>query len=58
VTFSEEEQKKARLTVAGKMEHYHEIRDSFRIAAARKDLDQIPERLKKYEGYREIEKEG
>lgn len=57
VTFSEEERKKARLTVAGKMEHYHEIRDNFRIAAARKDLDQIPERLKKYEGYREIEKE-
>ena len=56
VTFSEEEQKKARLTVAGKVEHYHEIRDSFRIAAARKDLDQIPERLKKYEGYREIKK--
>jgi multimeric flavodoxin WrbA len=58
VTFSEEEQKKARLTIAGKLEHYLEIRDNFRIAAARKDLDQIPERLKKYEGYREIEKES
>jgi len=58
VTFSEEEQKRARLTVAGKLEHYLEIRDNFRIAAARKDLDQIPERLKNYEGYREIEKEG
>ena len=58
VTFSEEEQKRARLTVAGKLEHYLEIRDNFRIAAARKDLNQIPERLKKYEGYREIEKEG
>jgi flavone/flavonol reductase len=57
VTFSEEEQKKARLTVAGKLEHYLEIRDNFRIAAARKDLDQIPERLKRYEGYREIERE-
>jgi multimeric flavodoxin WrbA len=58
VTFSEEEQKKARLTVAGKLEHYLEIRDNFKIAAARTDLDQIPERLKKYKGYREIEKEG
>jgi multimeric flavodoxin WrbA len=56
VNFSEEEQKKARLTVAGKLEHYLEIRDNFRLAAARKDLDQIPERLKKYEGYKEIEK--
>jgi len=56
VTFSEEEQKRARLTVAGKLEHYLEIRDNFRIAATRNDLDQIPERLKKYEGYREIEK--
>ena len=56
VTFSEEEQKRARLTVAGKLEHYVEIRDNFKIAAARKDLDQIPARLKKYEGYREIEK--
>ncbi len=58
VTFSEEEQKKARLTVAGKLEHYLEISDNFRIAAARKDLDQIPERLKKYEGYGEIEKKS
>jgi multimeric flavodoxin WrbA len=58
VTFSEEEQKRARLTVAGKLEHYLEIRDNFRIAAARKDLDQIPERLKKYEGYREIGKKA
>jgi len=43
-------------TVAGKLEHYLEIRDNFRIAAARRDLNQIPERLKKYERYREIEK--
>jgi uncharacterized Zn finger protein (UPF0148 family) len=56
VTFSEEERKKARLTVAGKLEHYLEIQDNFKRAAARKDLDQIPERLKKYEGYREIGK--
>ncbi len=46
------------MTVAGKVEHYEEIRDNFRIAAGRKDLDQIPERLKKYEGYREIEKKS
>ena len=58
VTFSEKEQERARLTIAGKLEHYLEIRDNFRIAAARKDLDQIPEKLKKYEGYGEIEKKG
>ena len=57
VTFSEEEQKKARLTIAGKLKHYHEIRNNFRIAMARKDLDQIPGRLNKYEYYGEIEKE-
>jgi len=57
MTFSEEEQKKARLTIAGKLEHYHEIRNNFKIAMARKDLDQIPGRLNKYEYYGEIEKE-
>jgi len=55
VTFSEEEQRRARLTIAGKLEHFHEIRDNFRIAAQRDDQDQIPVRLKKYEGYKEIE---
>ncbi len=58
VAFSGEEQKKARLTIAGKVEHYEEIRDNFRIAATRKDLDQIPGRLKRYEAYREIEKKS
>ena len=55
VTFSEEEQKRARLTIAGKLEHFQEIRDNFKTAAQRDDLDQIPLRLKKYEGYKEIE---
>jgi len=54
VTFSEAEQKRARLTIAGKMEHFHEIRNNFQMAAGRDDLDQIPVRLKKYEGYKEI----
>ena len=54
VTFSEEEQRRARLTIAGKLEHIHEIRENFRTAAQRDDLHQIPIRLKKYEGYREI----
>ena len=56
VTFSEEEQKRARLTIAGKLEHFLEIRDNFKTAAQRDDLDQIPIRLKKYEEYKEIGK--
>jgi len=58
VAFSEEEQKRARLTIAGKLEHINEIRDNLRIAMGRKDLDQIPAKLKKYEGYKEIVKES
>ena len=54
VTFSDEEQKRARLTIAGKLEHFHEIRDNFKMAAGRDDPDQIPVRLRKYEGYKEI----
>ena len=53
VTFSEEEKARSRLTIAGKLEHYLEIKDNFRIANSRTDLDQIPDKLKKYEGYRE-----
>ena len=56
VTFSEEEQRRARLTIAGKLEHFHEIVDNFKTAAKRDGLDLIPTRLKKYEGYNEIGK--
>lgn len=55
VTFSEEEQKRARLTIAGKLEHFHEIGNNYKMSAGRDDLDQIPVRLKKYEGYKEIQ---
>ena len=54
--FSEEEQQRARLTIAGKLEHVLEIGENFKTAAQRDDLDQIPVRLEKYEGYREIGK--
>ena len=54
MTFSEVEQKRARLTIAGKLEHFYEIGDNYKIAAERDDQDQIPERLMKYEGYKEI----
>jgi multimeric flavodoxin WrbA len=50
VTFNEKEQKRARLTIAGKLEHFHEVRDNLKMAAERDDLDQIPVRLKKYDG--------
>jgi len=56
VTFSYEEQKKSRLTFAGKLEHFLEVRDNVRVGMARKDPEQISERLKKYEGYPEVQK--
>ena len=34
VTFSEEEQKKSGLTVAGKLEHFLEVRENLKIAMA------------------------
>jgi len=51
VTFSEEEQKKSRLTVAEKLEHFLEVRENLRIAMAKKDLGEMPEKRKKYEAY-------
>jgi multimeric flavodoxin WrbA len=54
VTFSEKEQKRSRLTLAGKLEHNDELRHNFGIFAQRQDKDQIPARLEKYKGYREL----
>lgn len=54
VAFSEDEQRRARLTIAGKLEHFHEIVDNYKTATERDDQDQIPLRLRKYEAYKEI----
>jgi len=56
VTFPEEEQKRSRLTIAGKREHYVELQENFKIMRQKADLDQIPRRIEKYKGYREVKK--
>jgi multimeric flavodoxin WrbA len=48
VTFSEEEQKRSRLTLAGKLEHWNELQDNFRIFMQRPDKDDIIEKSEKY----------
>ncbi len=56
VTFSEAEQKRSRLYLPGKMEHYNEIK-SFSGIAGPKIMaagDELKRKLKKYEGYREL----
>jgi multimeric flavodoxin WrbA len=56
VTFSEEEKKRSRLTIAGKREHFVELQENFKILMQRPDLDQIPKRVEKYKGYKEVKK--
>jgi multimeric flavodoxin WrbA/uncharacterized Zn finger protein (UPF0148 family) len=56
VTFSEEEQKRSRLTIAGKREHWVELNEDFKMSLQRPDRGQIPKRLEKYKGYREVKK--
>lgn len=48
VTFSEEEKARSRLTMAGKYEHWVEIRDALGKFFARPDLPEIGERLGRY----------
>jgi hypothetical protein len=57
VTFSEEEQLRSRLTIAGKMEHVNEIDNNIKIKQARmkKEGKDLPGKLEKYKGYREIQ---
>lgn len=52
VTFSEEEQKRSRLTLAGKLEHWNELRENFKIFEQREDKDEIPKKLEKYKSYK------
>lgn len=54
VTFDEEEQKRSRLTLAGKLEHFYEIGESYSMFMQREDKDEIPKRLEKYKSYKEI----
>jgi multimeric flavodoxin WrbA len=57
VSFSEEEQKRSRLTLAGKLEHVHEIDSNIKIKQARMEREgkDLPEKLEKYRGYKEIQ---
>ena len=57
VTFSEEEQKRSRLTLAGKMEHWVELRNNFPMIGQRiqKEGMELPKKLEKYKGYKEIQ---
>ncbi len=48
VTFSEEEQRRSRLTLGGLDEHVTEIADNLKIAMNRPDISEIPQRLEKY----------
>ena len=50
--FSEEEQKKSRLTIEGKRIHFYEILDVFR--EFQKRAGEVPEKIKKYEHYSPI----
>ena len=55
VTFGEEEKKRSRLTIIGKLEHFHEVKRNYEISSQREDKDQIPKKLEKYKSYnREI----
>jgi hypothetical protein len=58
VTFSEEEQKRSRLEMAGKLEHFYELRESFQILGQRmqKEGKDLPGLLEGYKGYGEIVK--
>ena len=57
VTFSEEEQKRSRLTLAGEMEHVNEIDNNIKIKQARMEREgkDLPGKLEKYKGYKEIQ---
>ncbi|MCZ7664242.1 MAG: flavodoxin family protein [Thermoleophilia bacterium] len=48
VTFNEEEQRRSRLALGGKKEHWDEVRAALGTFFQRPDLPQIPQRLEKY----------
>jgi len=53
VTFSEKERKRSRLTIAGKLEHWIELRENSKIRMQKgDDTAEIAKRLKKYESYK------
>jgi uncharacterized Zn finger protein (UPF0148 family) len=56
VTFSPEEQARSRLTIAGKREHFVELTENGKMLMQRTDLAQIPQRVEKYKGYKEVKK--
>lgn len=48
VIFSEEEQKRSRLTIAGLKEHWDELRGNSQMARQRPDMSKMQERVEKY----------
>jgi multimeric flavodoxin WrbA len=52
VTFSEEEQKRSRLTLTGKLEHWNELERNAAAFMQKSDIDEIPKRLEKYKSYK------
>lgn len=55
VTFSKEEQERSRLKMGGKYEHWEELRNNFPKAMMNPEVPKIPELIKKYEGYKELQ---
>jgi hypothetical protein len=58
VIFDEEEKNRSRLTLAGKLEHWIELKESFKIrqqGVQEIGKEEISKRLKKYKGYRELQ---
>ena len=56
VTFSAEEQKRSRLMLAGKLEHWVELRENFKMIGPvmERGGKELPKKLEKYKGYKEI----
>jgi multimeric flavodoxin WrbA len=54
VTFTEEEKKNSRLGLPQKAEHFFEVGQNYGMFMQRTDKDEIPKRLAKYEGYKEL----
>jgi multimeric flavodoxin WrbA len=57
VTFSKEQQKRSRLTMAGKVEHFNEVMSNIKVKMTRMEREgkDLPGKLEKYKGYGEIQ---
>ena len=58
VIFDEEEQKRSRLTIPGKLEHWIELTENFKVRQKHTQetgKEEVARRLEKYKGYRELQ---